>query len=287
MEFGTGKQTPFSNNAASTYSTTQQYLIGVWDWNFSGNPSGSTPVAGAWNTISNTHYASLPVTGTSSPSSALSGFSNLEAQTISSTTYNAAFATSVAGCTGSGCATNDYYRTISSNTVCWAGGTTSCSSGQYGWYLSLTSGCPDTYDPSGLLPSSSCASTAQIYEQVIFNPTLQDGTFIVNTTIPPTTSLAQCSSTAAGGWTMAVNPTTGGAFTNSFFGASNHTFLNVGSPPMPISGIALSGTGSPTVVVQGTNSYLVTQTTSGSGAIVQMNPPGGTTGSRITWIEKR
>jgi hypothetical protein len=39
--------------------------------------------------------------------------------------------------------------------------------------------------------------------------------------------------------------------------------------------------------MQGTNTYVVTQTVSGSGAINQMNPPGGTTGGRITWIEKR
>jgi Tfp pilus tip-associated adhesin PilY1 len=67
----------------------------------------------------------------------------------------------------------------------------------------------------------------------------------------------------AGGWTMAINPATGGAFTNSFFGATNHTFLNVDN--LPISGIALSGTGSPTVVMQGTNTYMVTQAVTGSG----------------------
>ena len=292
VEFGTGQQTPFTNNAAAAYATSQQYLIGVWDWNLSGNSASTTPVPGAWNTISNTQYASLPATGTpgtAAPSS-ISGFGNLEAQTIATTTYNAAFATSVANCTGGSCATNAYYRTVSSNTICWAGGTGTCASGQtatqFGWYLPLTIGCPNPSDPSGLIQSTTCPpSSPAIYEQVIFNPTLQDGTILVNTTIPPTTSLAQCASTAAGGWTMAVNPATGGAFIHSIFGASNHTFLNVGN--QPISGIALSGTGSPAVVVQGTNTYMVTQTVSGTGAIVQMNPPGGSTGSRITWIEKR
>jgi type IV pilus assembly protein PilY1 len=290
VEFGTGEQTPFSNNSAATYSTSQEYLVGVWDWNLSGNSTATTPVAGAWNTLSNVKYASLPVTGATAPSS-LSGFNNLEAQAISATTYNAAFSTTVANCQGSSCATNAYYRTISNNTICWAGGTAACASGQaatqYGWYLPLTMGCPDSADPSGLLPlSSTCQSSSEIDEQVIFSPTLQDGAFIVNTTIPPTTSVAQCSSTAPGGWTMAINPATGGAFTNSFFGAnSNHTFLEVNNEP--ISGIALSGTGSPAVVVQGSNTYMVTQTVSGTGAIVQMNPPGGTTGGRVTWIEKR
>jgi type IV pilus assembly protein PilY1 len=288
VEFGTGRQTPFTNNAAATYATSQQYLIGVWDWNFSGNSTATTPVANAWNTMSNVHYASLPSGGTAAPTS-LSGFTKLQPQTIASTTYNAAFGASVNNCSGSACATNAYYRTISGSTICWAGGTGTCATGQtaqYGWYLTLTSGYPDSADPSGLLSTTS-TNAALIYEQVIFNPTLVDGAFIVNTTIPPTSSLAQCASTTAGGWTMAVDPATGGAFTKSVFGASNHTFLDIPSTNLPISGIALSGTGSPAVVVQGTNTYMVTQTVSGSGAIVQMNPPGGTTGSRITWIEKR
>jgi type IV pilus assembly protein PilY1 len=54
-----------------------------------------------------------------------------------------------------------------------------------------------------------------------------------------------------------------------------------------VSGIALSGTGSPSVVIAGTNTYLVTQTTSGTGNIAQINPPAGSQGSRLTWIEKR
>jgi type IV pilus assembly protein PilY1 len=107
----------------------------------------------------------------------------------------------------------------------------------------------------------------------------------VNTTIPPTTSLATCSSTSAGGWTMAINPATGGAFTNSFFGNANHNFLNINN--QAVSGIALSGTGSPSVVAAGTNTYVVTQTIGGTGALAQINPPGGTQGSRLTWIERR
>jgi type IV pilus assembly protein PilY1 len=84
---------------------------------------------------------------------------------------------------------------------------------------------------------------------------------------------------------MAINPATGGAFTNSFFGNANHQFLNIGSAS--VSGIALSGTGTPSVVIAGTNTYVVTQTTTGVGAISQINPPAGSQGSRLTWIEKR
>jgi type IV pilus assembly protein PilY1 len=106
----------------------------------------------------------------------------------------------------------------------------------------------------------------------------------VNTTIPPSSSLGNCSSTIAGGWTMAINPATGGAFTQSFFGA-NHTFVNVNG--QVVSGEALSGTGSPSVVTYGTGTYLVTQTVSGSGTVVAINPPVGTIGSRLTWIQRR
>jgi Tfp pilus tip-associated adhesin PilY1 len=93
---------------------------------------------------------------------------------------------------------------------------------------------------------------------------------------------------------MAVNPATGGAFTNSFFGTPSHNFLNVtttdssgNTSTSVVSGVALGGTGSTSVVVQGTQSYLVTQTVSGTGALMSINPPGGLVGSRLTWIERR
>ena len=106
----------------------------------------------------------------------------------------------------------------------------------------------------------------------------------VNTTIPPSTSLANCSSTAAGGWTLAIDPSTGGAFKTSFFG-SNHTFVDIGG--QVVSGEALSGTGTPSMVTYNGQSYLVTQNVSGTGTVVEANPPAGTKGSRLTWIEKR
>jgi len=102
-----------------------------------------------------------------------------------------------------------------------------------------------------------------------------------------------CYSAGASGWTMAVNPATGGAFTNSFFGTPSHNFLNVttntggNTTTTAVSGVALGGTGSTSIVVQGTQNYLVTQTVSGVGALMSVNPPGGTVGSRLTWIERR
>ena len=272
VEFGTGQQTSFTNNAPATYAQSQQYLIGVWDWNLS-----------AWNaTTSPSKYDALSSSSTPvAPTSALSGLSQLQQQTILGTFDP----NSVASSASSQAANNAYYRTVSNTAICWAD-QSGCSGagGQYGWYLTLGSGYANQYDPnyptSGILTSSQ-----QVYEQVIFSPTLADGAFIVNTTIPPTTSLAECVGTNAGGWTMAINPATGGAFTNSFFGDANHNFLNINN--QAVSGIALNGTGSVSVVTAGTNTYMVTQTVGGQGALAPINPPGGTMGSRLTWIEKR
>jgi type IV pilus assembly protein PilY1 len=273
VEFGTGQQTPFTNNSASTYQQSQQYLVGVWDWNMS-----------TWNAQSTLQFASL--TGSSAPTSstpgsaAISGTGKLQVQTFS--VFNESSAASSQTSTS---ATNGYYRTVSNSSICWAT-TTGCSgsAAQYGWYMALTSGYANINDPS--FPTTATSNAAQmVYEQITFSPTLQLGAFIVNTTIPPTTNLAQCSSTLASGWTMAINPATGGAFTNSVFANSAHNFLNIGTDS--VSGIALAGTGSPSIVTAGVNTYVVTQTTNGSGTIQQTNLPGSSSGKRLTWIQRR
>jgi hypothetical protein len=41
------------------------------------------------------------------------------------------------------------------------------------------------------------------------------------------------------------------------------------------------------VVANGTQAYMLTQTTSGTGAIVAINPQGSLIGNRLTWTEKR
>ena len=272
VEFGTGAQTAFTNSAPATYSQSQQYLIGIWDWNM-----------GAWNaTTSPTKYDALTSsTSPVAPGTPLTGLGQLQQQTITGT-FNPSSTASSASSTA---ANNAYYRTVSNNAICWAD-QSGCSgaAGQYGWYLTLGSGFANQYDANYPTPSIT-TSSQQVYEQVIFSPTLADGAFLVNTTIPPTQSLSDCLATSAGGWTMAINPATGGAFTNSFFGNANHNFLNINNES--VSGIALNGTGSPSVVTAGTNTYMVTQTVGGQGALAQINPPGGTMGSRLTWIEKR
>jgi type IV pilus assembly protein PilY1 len=285
IEFGTGAQTQFTNSSGATYATAQQYLVGVWDWNMA-----------SWNAISSVRLASLPATvgsGTvaaptssnGSGTAAISGLSQLQKQTITGS-YDSTGLTAIPTTAPSTTTPTSFFRTVSANVICWADSAAcSGSAAQYGWYLQLSSGYANQYDANNLTSVTTTAAQT-VYEQVIFNPTYQEGAFQVNTTIPPTTSVATCSSTSAGGWTMAINPATGGAFTNSYF-ALGKQFTNVGSPPAPVTGIALNGTGSTSDVVQGTQPYLVTQTINGQGALVRINPPSLSGGKRLTWIQKR
>jgi type IV pilus assembly protein PilY1 len=174
-------------------------------------------------------------------------------------------------------------RSVSANAVCWSG-TTTCTSGnnQFGWVLTL--------------PATN--------EQVTFNPILELGIFIVNTTIPPTNSPTTCASTTPTGFTMAISPTTGGSFPASVFADSTGSFNNLN-----ISGVEWNGTGSGEVVTSGgtgtvgSKVYYVTQTSSvgtgssgvgnGNGTTTQPLPPqqmnvsGGTQGARLTWVQRR
>jgi type IV pilus assembly protein PilY1 len=243
----------------------------------------------SWNSQSTAQYASLPSGSLTAPSqptapgAALSGTSTLLAQSISSTT------------TATQANTGTDYRTVSNLAPCWADNSACTgSSRQYGWYLPLVSGNANQADPA--VPQNgnpAYSGYPVVYEQVIFSPVLDAGAFIVNTTIPPATASTMCYSTSASGFTMAINPATGGSFNNSFFSYLDTTgklnFLNVNSTGgnIPVSGIALGGTGSASIVVSGTQDYLITQTVSGTGAIEAVNPPGGSKGSRLTWIQRR
>ena len=178
--------------------------------------------------------------------------------------------------------TTGMYRSVTANPVCWMG-STACSSGnnQFGWQVTL----PGTN------------------EQITYNPILELGIFIVNTVIPPTSSPTTCSSTTPTGFTMAINPITGGSFPASVFADSTGSFNNLN-----ISGVEWNGTGSGEVVTSGgtgtvgSKVYYVTQTSTvgtTSGGVTtggsttqplapqQMNVSGGTQGGRLTWIQRR
>ena len=273
IEFGTGQQVPMTNFSGPQYSTSQQAIYGVWDWNFT-----------TWNSNSTTQYASLPNGLSSAPTTALSGTGSLQQQTIGGP-YTATVAN-----------TGSDYRTLSNYSICWAD-TTGCS--QYGWYINLVSGnayAPDPADPQ--TGNASYANTPVVWEQVIFSPVFTLGTLVVNTTIPPATAATMCYSSAASGWTMAINPATGGEFSQSFFVApQTYTFLNVSTsvsssgPPnyAPVSGEALGATGSvSTIQAPGGQWYSLTQCAGASCTqLGPRHPQGGYVGSRATWTQRR
>jgi len=156
------------------------------------------------------------------------------------------------------------YRAVTAYPVCWAG-STACATGntQYGWYLNL----PGTG------------------EQIVFNPVLEVGAFIVNTTIPPTNSPTSCIASLASGWTMAIDPISGGSFSQSFFGDQTGHFVNYNG--QVVSGLALSGTGSVSIVTTGTGTFLVTQTYQGTPQTPPINPLANNAAQRLTWAQRR
>jgi len=164
--------------------------------------------------------------------------------------------------TVSGGSTN--YRTVSTNAVCWSG-TSICSSNnnKFGWVLNLPTGT----------------------EQVIYNPTTAYGMFLVNTNIPAVTQSLSCTAQPASGYTMAVSLATGGASTQSFFADANGNFVTLAGGI--ISGIGLSGTGTPSVVTADKAPYIVQQTVGGGGSVTKINPAVNTAGKRLTWIKRR
>ena len=216
--------------------------------------SGSQSLYGIWDwEMSNwSTLAKLPSTGSTAPIANSTITNNLQNQTIT----GAYAATTTNGVTG--------YRTVSNAKVCWQGSTT-CVTGnnKYGWKLDL--------------PSSG--------EQIIYSPILSQGAFIVNTTIPADNSPLSCTAGLNSGWTMAINPETGGAFTKSFFGNASNNFVNILGGQ--VNGIQVGAVGSPSVVTAGGKPFLVNQTTSGTGNVSKIFPPGGTVGGRLTWQQIR
>jgi type IV pilus assembly protein PilY1 len=252
VEFGTGAVVPQSITSGIEYAPGQQALYGVWDW-----------YMGQSGTV-NASYAGL--IGSSSAPTAQIGLSQLDQQTVTGT-YSAAQSGIGQGA-----------RTLSNNLLCFAGttcagtGTGSAAGTMYGWYMNL----PGFNGVSGVGNNNQT-------EQVIYSPVEVDGAFIVNTVVPANNSPLTCTAQTAQGWTMAVNPVSGGAFQQSFFASSTGQFVSINGSP--VSGIALNGTGSPSVVTANNNPYLVTQTVNGAGAVNQINPPGNMYTKRLTWLE--
>jgi type IV pilus assembly protein PilY1 len=276
VEFGTGRQVPMTNSSAAIYQTSAQSLYGIWDWNLS-----------SWNSMVAVQYRyATKSTSLSGNTPAVSGTGNLQLQTITSTV-----AATVAD-------TGSDYRSVSSNPVCYAD-VSGCS--QYGWYLTLAFGNAYPPDPAVPQTSTSYPTSPMVYEQIVFNPTIIENAFVVNTIIPPATSATSCFNATSSGWTMALDPATGGAFTTSFLLDSNGNSINTAKGPA--TGLALGGTGTPSsLIAGGGQSYVLTQTGGGGGStgtgsgpsdgngpgkLLKNATPGALKGKRVTWIQKR
>jgi type IV pilus assembly protein PilY1 len=261
-----------------TLTASTQYASGTEDlygiWDW--NMSG-------WNSKSAYHYAALsgvPTAAAYGGTFPIITTSNLQQQTITD------FSTT----DSSGNPLN--YATLSNNAVCWYGSST-CSSGntQFGWYMALPN----------------------LNEQIVYNPTLQLGAFIVNSLIPAVASPLTCQSSNPSGYTYAINPVTGagaGSTTTSsngsssgasggsgsqtsFFGNPAGTINPVTGVTVAVSGQQLNASGTVSVLTApGSSSTsgstnLVYQTYSGTPAASQVNPGGNVTATRLTWKEIR
>ena len=204
----------------------------------------------AWNAVANSKAQYATLTGTQAIVR-----SALLAQTVVSTAAGSGGTSQVLG-----------YRNLSTTkVVCWQGSAT-CASGnsQYGWLFDL----PATQ------------------EQIVYNPAIVGGAVVVSTAIPPVILASQCNAGLQSGWTMAFDPASGGALTNGFFPNGSGSYGN-NSDGSATAGIRLDAVGSPTTVSYGGQTYIVTQTISGSAALSPVNPPSNDVPSRISWREIR
>jgi type IV pilus assembly protein PilY1 len=261
LGFGTGRMIPQTPTAPTQYAAGPHYIYGIWDadmsaWN---NPASKLPVV-------------QPVISfaTGTPVPTINSTTNLQVQTI--TTVPATPTTSG-------------YRTVTQNGVCWPAPQANtppdtlpdmpanCKNGgtQMGWFMQL--------------PGSGGTDPA-LDEQIIFDPIISaDGEFIVNTFIPANTSPLLCQLPLPTGFTMALNPGTGGGSPLPFFFVAN--------ADVQADGIQLNGTGVPLMVQSGQSAdsnaqYLLTQTSSGQAADpVKTNRHTVLTGERLNWVERR
>lgn len=145
-------------------------------------------------------------------------------------------------------ASGSNYRILTANSVCWAN-QTACVTKQFGWMYNFPL-------PSGM---SSTTAAASVLEQLIYNPVVQNGALVFNTYIAA--SNQACVTSNPSGWTMALNPATGGSFSSSFFGSSSGYGSSAGnSTNSVVSGLHLGASGSPSFVEANSVSYLLTQT---------------------------
>ncbi len=266
VAFGTGQKYPFTNTGATSFVTGTQAIYGVWDWAMAN-----------WNSKSTAQYAALTPANTG-----LSSSYTIVAPTVNTTTpsnYPLAaqtFTVNTTGCSSNPPSATCGDRDITENaTVCWQG-TSACSSGtndQFGWYV---------YLPGG---------TSQLPEQIVFSPELIGGAFVVNSTVPPTSTLLSCTPSAQTGYTYALQVLSGGAFSNFFPLYNDYIAAGVATNATGTSFPLQTGNGQDWLVFQTYQSSASTGSSGSSSTTSQntlnINVPSNTSGHRVTWTELR
>ncbi len=238
LGFGTGVASPISTASTVTYATGQQTVYGIWDWDMTNWDHGTVTASLVTIKASSVQYAALSELIPPTPPTVYR----------TSTVTNASLYVDVLVSQSGGT------RTIAQSTVCWEGSTTctTTANNQYGWLFQL--------------PSTG--------EQVIYSPAFTGGEMILNTTIPPSTTLGQCSPTLPTGYTMAFNIASGGGAPLDVFPNSLGNFTVQGTAP--IVGVELNSVGTPFIVSVGSQQYAVNPNVSGGQAnISKINPQGG------------
>lgn len=244
--FGTGQKTPQTATSPDKYATGTQTFYGIWDWDMKKWDYGTKTASNTVIPAASSQYAYL--TGTQS----IARSAGLLSQSVTSTTTSSNNS-QILG----------YRNGSASQNVCWADTSACSSTPQYGWYFDL----PGTQ------------------EQVIYNPIVVGDAVVVNTAIPPVISASSCNPGTQTGWTMAFGITTGGGLASGFFQNASGSY-SPDSTGATVIGVQTNGVGSPFIVDYAGQSYLVTQTVSGTAAVT---PPLGAnntgTTSRISWRE--
>jgi type IV pilus assembly protein PilY1 len=263
VAFGTGQRTQFTNTTALTYVSGSQSLYGVWDWNLS-----------TWNATSAAQYSSLTTTqaraaGLTSPFTM--GPSNLQAQSFTVTA--AGVDTSNTAITWEQCTTSS-----------------SCNAGLFGWRATLPNTNLDTTGANG--------TGSPITEQIVSTPSLFQGAFIVNSTVPASNSPLVCTAPSTDtGVLYVVSVINGGTFSSASTGGGPTSFASafVNFNDTKLAGLATNTTGSVTILttLENTNFVLgqdIAVPALGSaapGTLTQINLPLNTATNRVTWIELR
>ncbi len=157
----------------------------------------------------------------------------------------------IAGVTG---ADGTAYRSVTANKLCWAGSSVCASNNtSMGYKIDL--------------PGAN--------EQVIYNPTLIDDSFTVNTLMPQSTQALTCGNTPASGFTMAVDIINGGGDNSPYTDGSNY-----------YAGVSQNGAGVVTQYNYNGKSYDGTETNTGTWVSKKHVRRGGVI-SRLTWTKVR